>query len=288
MTVDDQTTPATRLVPAVRVRLRSLLRTLARRYAGPYVRQRAREAEMAGSVGRLQAEVKHIGTRHTEQIERLEDLARELVATAEALRRRVSDANELAGSALAAVEPIAAELYALPYVADTPFEVMDSPVGEVLGYRSRTLVVKDQPGYVAFEDLFRGPAERVAASQRPYVALLRDHQPVLDVGCGRGELLALMAAEGIVAAGVDHDPGMVERCRELELDVTLGEANEYLEGLRDGSLGTVFCAQVIEHLPHEELHRLLRLAVRKLRPGGLFIGETVNPHRISSLKTFDG
>jgi hypothetical protein len=48
----------------------------------------------------------------------------------------------------------------------------------------------------------------------------------------------------------------------------------------------VFCAQVIEHLPHEEVWRLLELARRKLRPGGLFIAETVNPDRISSLKTF--
>ena len=56
--------------------------------------------------------------------------------------------------------------------------------------------------------------------------------------------------------------------------------------LPDGSLGTIFCAQVIEHLPHDQLRRLLELSLRKLAPGGLFIAETVNPHRISSLKTF--
>ena len=31
---------------------------------------------------------------------------------------------------------------------------------------------------------------------------------------------------------------------------------------------------------------MLELGRRKLRPGGLFIAETVNPHRVSSLKTF--
>ena len=56
--------------------------------------------------------------------------------------------------------------------------------------------------------------------------------------------------------------------------------------LPDGSLGTIFSAQVIEHLPHEQLRRLLELSLRKLAPGGLFIAETVSPHRISSLKTF--
>jgi SAM-dependent methyltransferase len=134
--------------------------------------------------------------------------------------------------------------------------------------------------------MFRGPADRVAESQRPYVALVREHGPVLDIGCGRGEFLALLEEEGITAAGLDSDPGMVRRCSELGLRATLGEANEYLGALEDGSLGTIFSAQVIEHLPAAELQRMVELARRKLRPGGLFIAETVNPHRISSLKTF--
>jgi predicted SAM-dependent methyltransferase len=85
---------------------------------------------------------------------------------------------------------------------------------------------------------------------------------------------------------VDSDPGMVERCRSLGVQATLGDANEYLEGLQDGALGTIFSAQVVEHLPYQELRRMLELARRKLRPGGLLIAETVNPHRIASLKTF--
>ena len=123
-------------------------------------------------------------------------------------------------------------------------------------------------------------------SQRPYLPLLRDHQPVLDVGSGRGELLELLAENGIAASGVDSDAGMVERCAALGVDVALGDANEHLAGLVDGSLGTIFSAQVIEHLPYAELQRLLRLAHQKLRPGGLLIAETVNPHRLASLKTF--
>ncbi len=109
---------------------------------------------------------------------------------------------------------------------------------------------------------------------------------MLDVGCGRGEFLTLLAGEGIAARGVDSDAGMVAHCRALGLEVEQGDVNEHLAGLPDGSLGTIFSAQVIEHLPHEQLRRLLELSLRKLAPGGLFIAETVNPHRISSLKTF--
>ncbi len=45
----------------------------------------------------------------------------------------------------------------------------------------------------------------------PTSTLLRDHAPVLDVGCGRGELLSLLREAGVEARGVDTDEGMVDR-----------------------------------------------------------------------------
>ena len=43
---------------------------------------------------------------------------------------------------------------------------------------------------------------------------------------------------------------------------------------------------MIEHLSYDELQRLLTLARRALRPGGLFVAETVNPHSVQAFKTF--
>jgi 2-polyprenyl-3-methyl-5-hydroxy-6-metoxy-1,4-benzoquinol methylase len=299
MTDDEKIRPAARVaallergpvaVPrdSLPARLRALVRALLLRASRPHARY-AREVDdavLAALMG-LEDELERTRERHTEQIQRLEDLAREFVYTAESLRRGVSAADRTASWARRTVEPIAAELYALPYLADSPFELLSSPVGEAIGYRSASSLKDGESGYVAFESLFRGPAERVAASQRPYLTLVRAHEPVLDVGCGRGEFLALLAAEGIEARGVDADAGMVHRCNELGLDATHADASEYLEGLADGALGTIFSAQVIEHLPQAQLRGLLDLGVSKLRPGGLFIAETVNPHRVSSLKTF--
>jgi SAM-dependent methyltransferase len=289
MTADDQRTPAidVALPPhALRSRLRGLARAILWRVAPGYARRRSDRAALGIRLGRVEGELEHMGERHDEQIERLEDLARELILTAESLRRGVTDVDSTATLAHRRIDPIMAELNALPYLADSPFELLSSPVGEVLGYSSATSLSSGASGYVDFEELFRGPAERVAESQRPYLALVRDHEPVLDVGCGRGEFLALLAGEGISARGVDSDAGMVERCRELGVEATLADANEYLQGLEDASLGAVFSAQLIEHLPHAELQRMLELARSKLRAGGLFIAETVNPHRVSSLKTF--
>jgi hypothetical protein len=93
MTVDDQTR---RAIPIAQQRRRTRrgLREIGRRalvrMAPPYARRRTREAETAASLARLEADFGHVSKRHGEQIERLEELVRELVLTAESLRREIA------------------------------------------------------------------------------------------------------------------------------------------------------------------------------------------------------
>jgi cyclopropane fatty-acyl-phospholipid synthase-like methyltransferase len=109
---------------------------------------------------------------------------------------------------------------------------------------------------------------------------------VLDVGCGRGELLDLLRAAEIPASGVDSDAGMVAHCRAKGHTVELADASDHLERLEDGSLGAIVALQVVEHMPYHSLDRFFDLTRRKLGPGGLFLFETVNPHSIRALKAF--
>jgi SAM-dependent methyltransferase len=139
--------------------------------------------------------------------------------------------------------------------------------------------------YVRFEDRHRGTVEEIRERQRGYLGLFTGGGRVLDVGCGRGEFLALCHEAGIDARGVDIDPAMVARCREAGLPAEQGDALAYLDALPDGSLGGVFSAQVIEHVPPEAFIALVRLAHRKLRPGGVLLCETPNP---ACLTVFSG
>ncbi|MGH2867361.1 MAG: class I SAM-dependent methyltransferase [Solirubrobacteraceae bacterium] len=166
-------------------------------------------------------------------------------------------------------------------------ETFDAGVaGRVVGFRDARTDAGDDV-YLGFEDAFRGSEDQIRSRQRAYPPLLEGRMPVLDVGCGRGEFLELLRDAGIDAQGVDIDPAMVQRCRDKGLDrVELGDAGSHLEGLEDDSLGTIFAAQVIEHLPYLKLLRFLRAAMAKLAPAGLLIMETVNPHSPQALKHF--
>ena len=139
--------------------------------------------------------------------------------------------------------------------------------------------------YVRFEDRHRGTVEEIRERQRGYLGLFAGGGRVLDVGCGRGEFLGLCREAGIDARGVDIDPAMVSRCRDAGLPAEQGDALAYLNALPDGSLGGVFSAQVIEHVPPEAFIALVRLAHRKLRPGGVLLCETPNP---ACLTVFSG
>jgi O-antigen chain-terminating methyltransferase len=142
------------------------------------------------------------------------------------------------------------------------------------------------PDYFAFESRMRAPTAEVRERQRPYVELLAACGPVLDLGCGRGELLALLREAGVAALGVDADADMVAFARGEGLEVEQADALAALEGVDDGSLGAVTALQLAEHLPPAVLVRLLELAVSKLRPGGLLLLETINPVSPQALRNY--
>lgn len=131
--------------------------------------------------------------------------------------------------------------------------------------------------YVRFEERFRGSEEYVAANQQRYLEICRGLAPVVDLGCGRGELLGLFRAEGVACMGVDADPDAIAACLEKGLNGEVGDLFGYLDRQEDGSLGAILSAHVVEHLPPLRLPELVELAARKLKPGGVLALETPNP-----------
>src|SRR6266511_3777067 len=142
------------------------------------------------------------------------------------------------------------------------------------------------PDYFAFEVRMRGDSAEIRDRQQVYVDDFRRSAPVLDLGCGRGEFLSLLREAGVEARGVDADADMVAYARGEGLDVEQADAVAALEALVDESLGGIFAAQLLEHLPPPTLLRLLELSAAKLRPGGLFVAETINPLSPLALRNY--
>jgi SAM-dependent methyltransferase/exonuclease VII small subunit len=131
--------------------------------------------------------------------------------------------------------------------------------------------------YVGFEDAFRGSSEDIQARLRDYLPIFAGSSDVLDVGCGRGEFLALLRESGVSGRGIDLNDAMVAVCREKGFEATKADALSYLRGRPPGSLGGLFAAQVVEHLEPAYLTRLLEAAFDALRPGAPIVLETINP-----------
>ncbi len=182
-------------------------------------------------------------------------------------RREARDLLGALGGALAAVE--AAQAPGCEASAAAP-----RPEPETLAR------LWNEQAYLAFERRFRGSEEEIRERLRVHAERLRPVAglgPVLDLGCGRGEALAVLAEAGLEARGIDASREMVERCRERGFEAEVGDVVAGLAAAEEGSLGGVVSFHVIEHLPPADLDRLVRLAYRALAPGGLLILETPNP-----------
>jgi O-antigen chain-terminating methyltransferase len=140
--------------------------------------------------------------------------------------------------------------------------------------------------YLSFEDVFRGSRQDIKQRVEVYLPVLRgadagvQERPVIDLGCGRGELLELLKDNGLVARGVDLNQILIEQCRGSGLDVTEADAIAYLEGLPAASVGAITGLHIIEHIPFERLVRLLDESLRVLKPGGVVAFETPNPENL--------
>jgi SAM-dependent methyltransferase len=140
--------------------------------------------------------------------------------------------------------------------------------------------------YMALEDRFRGIRTEIQDRLRFYLPLLEKNRigdqrmPILDLGCGRGEWLEILAEANLDAYGVDTNRIFIAQCMEKGLRVTEEDALQHLRSLPDSRLGAVTGFHIIEHLPLDVLIKLIDETVRVLKPGGLAIFETPNPQNV--------
>ncbi|MEM7031828.1 MAG: class I SAM-dependent methyltransferase [Chloroflexota bacterium] len=123
-------------------------------------------------------------------------------------------------------------------------------------------------------------------TQRPirqfYVPLFEGCKTVVDLGCGTGDFIALLRETGIDAIGVDADPLVSEQLKQQSLPIIEQDVLSYLETVEANSLDGIYSAHLVEHLPYEQVLRLIKLSYQALKPGGRLILATPNPQALVS------
>lgn len=138
--------------------------------------------------------------------------------------------------------------------------------------------------YRSFEDLHRGDADAIVDRQRDdyfelLAALPNPDLPIADLGCGRGELVSLLAAREIPAVGVDSNLGQVADTDRGTFEQA--DLFAWLDRQDDASHRAIVSMHVIEHLPTDLQIRLVFEARRVLAEGGALVLETPNTLSLS-------
>jgi 2-polyprenyl-6-hydroxyphenyl methylase / 3-demethylubiquinone-9 3-methyltransferase len=110
---------------------------------------------------------------------------------------------------------------------------------------------------------------------------------VLDLGCAGGFMAEAIADRGAIVTGIDPAVEAIAAAkahaaanhRVIRYDVGVGEALPYT----DASFDAVVCVDVLEHVV--DLGRVLRETVRVLRPGGMFLFDTINRNPLARFAT---
>lgn len=153
----------------------------------------------------------------------------------------------------------------------------------MIGENKSTLL---ENNYLSFENKFRGPEDTIKKNQKHLVKYFIGKTDVLDIGCGRGEFLEVLADEKIKATGIDSNPVMIDKCNSKGLSAVKQDALEYLKNIENNKLGGIFCGQVVQHLNINYLTSFLETCYRKLQPGAHVVIETPNPLSLIATASF--
>jgi 2-polyprenyl-3-methyl-5-hydroxy-6-metoxy-1,4-benzoquinol methylase len=100
--------------------------------------------------------------------------------------------------------------------------------------------------------------------------------PVVDIGCGRGELVRLLQADGYDAEGIDISPEQVTLAAAAGITgVRQGDFRALL-GARPARYAAITATDLLEHLTKPEVLATFDDVAAALAPGGVFMARVPN------------
>jgi len=114
------------------------------------------------------------------------------------------------------------------------------------------------------------------------LADLKPGMRVLDIGCGRGEVVLYCGRMGIDAVGIDYSESVLELAKKARATYTLQEQNrmQFVSGdikliANSGFYDRIFMLDFVEHLHDIELIEIFKICCNLLKPEGILIIHTL-------------
>jgi ubiquinone/menaquinone biosynthesis C-methylase UbiE len=105
---------------------------------------------------------------------------------------------------------------------------------------------------------------------------------VLDFGCGPGRLIGALQPRhpGVVFHGCDIDPEAIAWCQQAMADFGTFAVNAHDPPMPfpDRAFDLVYVISIFTHLPEDQQFGWLDELARVVKPGGLVVASTMNPH----------
>lgn len=111
---------------------------------------------------------------------------------------------------------------------------------------------------------------------------------ILDIGCGRGELVAHLAEKGLDATGIDYSQDAIHCAKAVypKGKFLLVRSDEPI--FEDSSFDKIFLLGTVEHLYEFEIEKTFGEIKRLLKPGGLCVISTCTNALYYKTRTFAG
>jgi len=150
-------------------------------------------------------------------------------------------------------KPIAAETYSKEYFTSVCFQEFEKSAGKKLPERLRKSLE---------------------------IGEVKEKEMILDIGCGRGELVMNSAAKGAKAIGIDYAIEALKLARKgieknrVEKNALVLQADAKKLPFQNNSFTMVFLIDIVEHLHPWEVDELMQEVQRVLKPRGKIVIET--------------
>lgn len=115
---------------------------------------------------------------------------------------------------------------------------------------------------------------------------LKPHYKILDIGCGRGELVSHLTQRGFDVLGIDFSEGAIQIAQKLDPHGKYKCTRLEEGGFKDKFYDCIFFLGTIEHIHDDEIKIILAEIMRILKPGGRLVVSTCTNALYYKTKTY--